>query len=129
MIICSLTCVFMFCFVFFSVAITLEIILKCRCLIELTLNCVLQLIHLSLAEPSRTGILLPFSVLSNTDCHNRSHTFAIRSRPENIDPSARIFNLNVRGKRGNIVQTYPGVEYDFVPNRLTLSQGDYVHIQ
>jgi len=98
---------------------------------ELTLNCVSQLILLSLVEPSRTGvpILIYPHFFFNTDCHNRSHTFAIRSRPENIDPSARIFNLNVRGKRGNIVQTYPGVEYDFVPNRLTLSQEDYVHIQ
>ena len=59
----------------------------------------------------------------------RSHSFAIRSQTSDLGDCDGIYNLNVRGKRGNIVQVYPGVEYDFVPNRLTVSDGSCIHIQ
>merc|ERR1712146_772577 len=60
---------------------------------------------------------------------DRSHIFKIVERPVGVSAGARIWNLNVRGKRGNIVQVYPGVEYDFTPNTLEMSSSDYVHIQ
>jgi len=75
---------------------------------------------------------------------DRSYKFAIKKRPaasadsdDQLDTphvpviasDAKVFNVNVRGKRGNIVQTYPAVEYDFVPNSLALDPGDFVHFQ
>ena len=59
---------------------------------------------------------------------DRSHVIELLPRPSNI-ASCTLYNLNVRGKRGNIVQVFPAVEYDFIPNRLNVTRNDCVHIQ
>jgi hypothetical protein len=60
---------------------------------------------------------------------DRTHVFFISPRPANIPQGSVIHNVMVRGRRGNIVQTFPAVEYDFVPDNLTVSQGEYLHFQ
>lgn len=59
---------------------------------------------------------------------DRSHVFYITKRPAAF-ANKQIYNLNVRGKRCNIVQCYPGVVYDFVPNSMYVEPADLVHLQ
>jgi hypothetical protein len=60
---------------------------------------------------------------------DRSYHWALVPRPSTIDKKETIWNLNVRGKRGNIAQVRNCMEYDFTPNMLQIGQGDYVHFQ
>ncbi|MGA1306898.1 MAG: hypothetical protein ACO30M_03265, partial [Candidatus Kapaibacteriota bacterium] len=57
---------------------------------------------------------------------DRSFTFDIIKREA---VKERIINVNVQGKRGNIAQIRNCVEYDFVPNNLTVSNDDLLHFQ
>lgn len=60
---------------------------------------------------------------------DRSHRFQIADREEGECKDENIFNLEVKGKRGNIVQVFPGTEYAYHPNRLNLrTNKDCVHM-
>jgi len=59
---------------------------------------------------------------------DRSYVFQIARAPLRAVTST-IYNLAVRGRRGNIAQVRNSMEYDFTPQRLKLSVGDYVHFQ
>jgi hypothetical protein len=79
-------------------------------------------------------VQLPLQLAINTaqfgrTFQDRSHLFKLIQRPKSVPDDDVIYNLNVRGKRGNIVQVYPAVEYDFIPKRLKIASNNLVHIQ
>jgi plastocyanin len=68
---------------------------------------------------------------------DRSHAFRVMAKPiaaANNQPVAslankNIINVSVQGKRGNIVQTFPAVEYDFWPKIVNMNVGDCLAFQ
>lgn len=62
---------------------------------------------------------------------DRSHVFSVFQTPALTaeQSTSTVLNVNVRGKRGNIVQTFPAMEYDFEPNDFTMTQNQCVHFQ
>jgi len=68
---------------------------------------------------------------------DRSHVVTLVPRPgqaqtkksQDFFGNRKLYNLNVRGKRCNIVQCFPSVEYDYMPAQLNVSENDLVHFQ
>ncbi len=86
----------------------------------------------SAAQGDDTDSILELAVNTNQygrTFQDRTHVFSILSRPPAIAENQVIYNLNVAGKRGNIVQTYPATEYRYSPEDLTVGRSDLIHFQ
>ena len=59
---------------------------------------------------------------------DRTYTFDVIERPIELIGKT-IHNVNVQGKRGNIAQVRNCIEYDFVPNNITITEDEYLHFQ
>merc|ERR1719346_569427 len=67
---------------------------------------------------------------------DRSHVLRIMKRPQKgggtvaaLNQGVTVKNVVVQGKRGNIVQTFPAVEYDYYPKTLELKVGECAAFQ
>lgn len=108
----------------------------CVCVMRLRLNVTVPGVDSGLLRQDMTVTVAgkPLSLALNTNhlgrtFEDRSHAFVLRARPSEVPSTQRVVNLNVRGKRGNFVQTFPAVQYEFVPRHAVLEAGDAVHFQ
>jgi len=60
---------------------------------------------------------------------DRSYVFYVTPKPNDRNTAQVVMNVNTRGKRGNIVQTYPAVEYDLIPNMVAATQNTVLQLQ
>jgi len=65
---------------------------------------------------------------------DRSHVMRVMKKTDTpsaaqLNAAPKVVNVNVQGKRGNIVQTFPAVEYDFWPKIVNLNVGDCAAFQ
>jgi hypothetical protein len=61
-----------------------------------------------------------------------SHTFLVCERPSGASGTwggKTLFNVNVRGKRGDIVEVFPAIEYDFEPQMVFIEPDQCMHFQ
>ena len=77
---------------------------------------------------ARLGLAINTAQVGRT-FQDRSHVFFIEPRDPAIPQGRNVVYIGTRGKRGNIVQNYPAVEYDFVPNTVRLMEDDVVIYQ
>jgi hypothetical protein len=102
----------------------------CVCVMRLRLNVTVPGADSGLLKQDMTVTVAgkPLSLALNTNhlgrtFEDRSHAFVLRARPAEVPSTQRVVNLNVRGKRGNFVQTFPAVQYEFVPRHAVLEGG------
>ena len=75
---------------------------------------------------------VPVRLAVDTSQYGRTfedRTFTFDIIKSTIPFDKKIININVQGKRGNIAQVRNCVEYDFVPNNITVKNDDYIHFQ
>jgi hypothetical protein len=88
----------------------------------------------SIDDPSQS---VPVRLAVNTAQYgrtfqDRTYVFQVKKRtalPSLVPANANIWNVNVRGKRGNIAQVRNCLEYDYIPNNLNVAVGDWVLFQ
>jgi len=58
---------------------------------------------------------------------DRTHYFIVEDRPADVPADAILKLQTVRGKRGNIVQTFPATEYFYHPENQYIKANEFVH--